>query len=81
LSHKPTVSQIFKIDSYGFGSISPLDKNTAKISLEGIYTSISNGSVVEVTVNGTEITATLNNVILQTDKDVKNCIVNCVLKG
>jgi hypothetical protein len=81
LSHKPTVSQVFNIDSYGFGSISPLDKNTAKISLEGIYTSISNGSVVEVTVNGTEITATLNNVILQTDKDLKNCIVNCVLKG
>ena len=80
-SHKPTVSQVFNIDSYGFGPISPLDKNTAKISLEGIYTSISNGSVVEVTVNGTEIIATLNNVILQTDKDVKNCIVNCVLKG
>lgn len=84
-SHKPTQSQFFTIADYGFGSISPLNKDNAIISLEyGSYLSFPNGAKINVGVAGGKITASLVDVELK-HKNVAlafpNCKVTCVLKG
>lgn len=80
-SHKPTKSQIFTVESYGWGSSVPIENDHAIINFAYNYESMKNGAVVNVIVSGGKLSATLTNTELKYTGTgtTPNCKVSCVL--